>query len=422
MQISRPRGTSDILPEEARRWRKLENVIHELCRLYGYGEIRTPIFETTDLFLRGVGEATDIVEKEMYTFKSKGKRANSLTLRPEGTAPVARAYLENGLYALPQPVKLYYIGPMFRYDRPQAGRYRQFHQFGAEIFGADDPAADAEVIALAMTFFKKLGLKGLELHLNSVGCPECRPVMREKLVEYFNLRIQECCQDCRNRLVKNPLRILDCKEDSCREIRRGAPSPVDCLCTECGAHFEHLRRYLDLLNIPYHLNPRLVRGLDYYTKTAFEIIIPGAGAQDAVGGGGRYDGLVQEIGGRSVPGVGFALGLERTLLLMLDGAGEVATAPGPEVFVVTAGETRDTATRLVADLRAAGLVADRDYTGRSLKAQMKYAGKLGARYVVIVGEDELRGGRVALKDMEAGRQTEVYLEEMVDFLRRAVGK
>lgn len=419
MQIFRPRGTTDILPEEARRWQLIEDEIRNLCRIYGYGEIRTPIFEPTDLFHRGVGETTDIVEKEMYTFLDKGNR--SLTLRPEGTAPVARAYLENRLYAAPQPQKLYYIGPMFRHDRPQAGRHRQFHQFGVEIFGAEDPAADAEVITLAVEFFGRLGLTGLTLHLNSVGCPACRSVIREKLVGYFEALIRECCPNCRIRLAKNPLRLLDCKEERCREVGRGAPDPLACLCVECGAHFAQVRHYLDLLNIAYELNPRLVRGLDYYTKTAFEILIPGGGAQDAVGGGGRYDGLVGAIGGSPVPGVGFALGLERTLLLMKDKADPDAVA-GPDAFVVLAGDTADAATRLVAELRGAGLATDRDYTGRSLKAQMKYAGKVGARYVVIVGEDELKGGNVALKDMETGRQTEVLIEEVVERVRRALKK
>jgi len=421
LQIARPRGTRDILPEEALRWRQIEDLIHHLCRLYGYGEIRTPVFEATELFLRGVGEATDIVEKEMYTFQSKGQRGRSLTLRPEGTAPVARAYLENNLHARPQPVKLYYFGPMFRYDRPQAGRYRQFHQFGAEVLGTDHPAADAEVIALAMAFFKALGLDGLQLQLNSVGCPLCRPVMREKLVEYFSARVAECCPDCRQRFSRNPLRLLDCKEKVCREVGSQAPNPVDCLCPGCGEHFRQVRRYLDLMRLPYTLNPRLVRGLDYYTKTAFEIIVPGAGAQDAVGGGGRYDGLMQAIGGRAVPGVGFALGLERTLRLM-EKQSASPEVPGPTVFVASAGETQDVVTKLVGDLRAAGLAADRDYMGRGLRAQMRYAQKLKAAYVLLAGEEELQRGRVILRDMQTGEQKEIRLEDAVNVLRAVAGK
>ncbi|MEW6459346.1 MAG: histidine--tRNA ligase [Bacillota bacterium] len=419
MLISRPRGTSDLLPGDTARWQRVEAVIRDLCRVYGYGEIRTPLFESTELFQRGVGDITDIVEKEMYTFTDKGGR--SLTLRPEGTAPVTRAYLENGLHAVPQPVKLFYVGPMFRHDRPQAGRYRQFHQFGVEIFGAADPAADAEVIALAMHFFDRLGLAGLELHLNSVGCPGCRAVLRKKLADYFEPRAGELCANCRSRLGRNPLRLLDCKEERCREAGRGAPVPVDYLCPECSGHFGRVQRYLDLLGISFKLNPCLVRGLDYYTRTAFEILVPGGGAQDAVGGGGRYDGLVSAIGGPAVPGVGFALGLERTLLLWSRQAGEEVLPQGPVVFIATAGETEETATVLLSGLRAAGVPADREYTGRSLKAQMKFAAKLGARWVIIVGKDELEAGEVVLRDMGAGLQTRVSLGEVVERLRRDAG-
>lgn len=415
MLISRPRGTSDLLPHATAGWQRVEAVIRDLCRVYGYGEIRTPLFESTELFQRGVGEGTDIVEKEMYTFTDKGGR--SLTLRPEGTAPVTRAYLENGLHAVPQPVKLYYVGPMFRHDRPQAGRYRQFHQFGVEIFGAADPAADAEVIALAMHFFERLGIAGLELHLNSVGCPGCRAVLRAKLADHFGPRAGELCANCKSRLGKNPLRLLDCKEEQCRAAGREAPVPVDHLCAECGGHFERVRRNLELLGVSFRLNPCLVRGLDYYTRTAFEILVPGRGAQDAVGGGGRYDGLVGAIGGPAVPGVGFALGLERTLLLGSKQAGGEEPPQGPAVFIATAGETEETATVLLARLRAAGVPADREYAGRSLKAQMKYAAKRGARWVVIVGEDELEAGEVTLRDMGAGLQVRVSLGEVVERLR-----
>ncbi|MDA8096544.1 MAG: histidine--tRNA ligase [Clostridia bacterium] len=420
MQITRPRGTSDILPGTTEKWQVIEQTMHRICREYAYREIRTPIFEHTELFLRGVGETTDIVEKEMYTFLDKGGR--SITLRPEATAAVARAYLENKLFAQPQPIKLYCVGPMFRYDRPQAGRLRQFHQFDVEVFGAAGPGADAEVIALAMDYLARLGLKDLQLHINSVGCPECRQVLPEKLRTYLAGQVGDLCGDCRTRIDRNPLRVLDCKNEKCRDIGREAPTPLDCLCTACAEHFEQVRRQLDLLKIGYVVNPRLVRGLDYYTRTAFEILFSESGAQNAVGGGGRYDGLMETIGGASVPGVGFAIGLERVLLVLERQGVSLETAAPLKAFVAVAGETDELATRLLADLRKEGVAADRDYTGRSLKAQMKYAGKTRVPVVVITGEDEAARGVAVVRDMATGEQTEVPVELIAERVRTLSGR
>lgn len=415
MLTVRPRGTNDILPGEAERWQFVERTVQALCTAWHYREIRTPVFEHTELFLRGVGEVTDIVEKEMYTFEDKGQR--SLTLRPEGTAPAARAYLENKLYAEPQPIKLYYIGVMFRYDRPQAGRFRQFHQFGVEVFGAKEPEADAEVIALAMEFYRILGISGLELHINTVGCPECRHAIRQSLKEYLTPRKGLLCPACRSRAERNPLRVLDCKETACADLVGDAPTPLDNACDECRRHFEGVLRYLDVAGLPYIINPRLVRGLDYYTRTAFEILASGVGAQSAVGGGGRYDGLVEVCGGPPTPGVGFALGLERTLLLLKEQRPEAGAASRLEVFVATAGETKETAMQILFRLRRLGIVSDADLTGRSLKAQMKYAGKLKARVVVIVGDEELARGAVTVRRMDTGQQEEVPLDDLAEVLK-----
>lgn len=411
MLTTRPRGTNDIIPGEVEKWRRVENQFFRICALYGYNEIRTPVFEHTELFQRGVGDTTDIVEKEMYTFMDRGGR--SVTLRPENTAPAVRAYLENKLYAGPQPVKLFYCGPMFRYDRPQAGRFRQFHQVGAEVFGSDDPSADSEVIAMAMDFYGRLGLKDLDLHINSVGCPECRPVQRRELKKYFQPHLGNLCRNCRGRFEKNPLRILDCKEVRCAEAGAEAPSTIDCLCLDCAEHFEQVKKNLDLLNINYVIDRRLVRGLDYYTHTAFEIMAPDIGAQSSIGGGGRYNGLIETCGGPPTPGVGYALGTERIILAMERQGLTVSAALKPDVFVVTAGtKAADTAYRMLFSLRSAGISADKDYLGRSLKAQMKYAGKSGARFVVIVGEEELARDVVLVRDMTAGQQEEVPLSEL----------
>ncbi|MBE3584764.1 histidine--tRNA ligase [Desulfofundulus thermocisternus] len=417
MLTTRPRGTSDILPGEVEKWQYLEQVIYRLCREYGYSEIRTPIFEHTELFERGVGETTDIVQKEMYTFLDRGGR--SITLRPEGTAAVVRAYLENKLYAGLQPVKLYYTGPMFRYDRPQAGRYRQFTQFGVEVLGSHDPALDAEVITMAMDFYGRLGLKNLNLLINSVGCPRCRPVLREKLQDFFRARVDRLCSHCRGRLERNPLRILDCKEERCREAGKDAPTSLDYLCPDCEAHFQAVLKQLEKLGVAFTVNRSLVRGLDYYTNTAFEITVQGIGAQNSIGGGGRYNGLVKECGGPDIPGIGFALGLERVLLTMEQQGIVIPRPPKLDVFLAAADEAaRDRALVLVQRLRQEGLAVDMDYLGRSLKSQMKYAGKLGVGLVVILGSDELERGVVTLRNMSAGSQREIPLDRLAGEVRQ----
>jgi histidyl-tRNA synthetase len=411
MLTTRPRGTNDILPEEAFGWQYVEGVFRRLCQDYGFAEIRTPIFEHTELFTRSVGEVTDIVSKEMYTFTDRGER--SLTLRPEGTAAVVRAYLESGLKSGPHPVKLYYLGPMFRYDRPQAGRYRQFNQGGVEVFGTDDPEADTEVIALAVDFYRRLGLRNFELHLNSIGCNVCRPVLKEKLSSFFKIRQRELCPNCQERLEYNPLRILDCKKPQDQEIAKGAPDSLSCLCPSCIAHFEAVLGNLEALKIPYLIDKKLVRGLDYYTRTTFEIMVAGTWAQSSVGGGGRYDDLVAVLGGPPTPSIGFAVGLDRVLLTMNK---QNTPFPAPEnldVFIVEADEEASRAAlELLFFVRAQGLSADKDFLGRSLKAQMKYAAKKKARFVAILGKEELNRQVVSLKDMASGEQREILPAEI----------
>jgi len=413
-----PRGTHDVLPEEAPRWRRLEGLFREVCERYGYREIRTPIFEEAELFIRSVGETTDIVTKEMYVFEDRAGRR--MALKPEGTAPVIRAYIEHGLQAKGGLVKLYYITPIFRYEKPQAGRYRQAHQMGVEAIGSMDPALDAEVIDLAVTFLKEAGLEGFELLLNSVGCPQCRPKYKDALLEYAHKVGGDLCEDCKRRMVANPLRLLDCKEPSCKGAMEGAPSILDFLCRECKEHFEAVRRYLEGLGIGYTLEPHLVRGLDYYTKTAFEIVHGRLGAQNAVCGGGRYDGLVEECGGPPTPAIGFAIGVERTLLALGEGP-EADERPKVMAFVIALGDrAKEEAVRLTSELRRAGVPTEADYLGRSLKAQMRAADKAGAKFAVIIGERELEKGRVALRDMRTGEQTEVPREEVTGRLCEAL--
>ena len=413
--INGPRGTKDILPDTVAQWTYVENVIRDICARYGYREIRTPIFEHTELFLRGIGETTDVVEKEMYTFTDRGER--SLTLRPENTASVVRSYLQNKLYAAEALVKLFYIGSMFRYDRPQAGRYREFHQFGIEALGEADAAVDAEIIVLAVEFLRALGLKELKLHLNSVGCPKCRPVYREKLQSFFRPHLAELCGDCRSRFERNPLRLLDCKHEHCHALAAGAPRITDCLCEECRTHFEAVQSYLTAVDVPFELDANLVRGLDYYTKTAFEVKYTPLGAQSAVAGGGRYDGLVEEVGGPPTPGIGFAVGLERVLLALEKQGLLPSEHDAVDVFVVALGDAAKlSAFKLMQEVRAAKLSAAMDFAGRSMKAQMKQANKKNARFVAILGEDEVREGIVALKDMKTSEQKKVAWKDLIPAL------
>ncbi|MHB1653403.1 MAG: histidine--tRNA ligase [Desulfitobacteriaceae bacterium] len=417
MAIQKPKGTQDLLPAQIKQWQYFEKMIHTVCREYGYEEIRTPIFEATELFQRGVGETTDIVNKEMYSFLDKGDR--SITLRPEGTASVCRAYVENKLYALPQPLKLYYIGPMFRYERPQTGRYRQFHQFGVEVLGADKPLVDAEVISLVWDLYRRLGLTGLEVHINSVGCPTCRADHRQRLQEFLTPHRHELCKDCLDRFERNPLRILDCKNSSCQEVTKGAPTTEDTLCEDCRDHFQQLQELLAAAGVVYRVNPRLVRGLDYYRKTAFEIMVEEIGAQSAICGGGRYDGLVEEIGGPSTPGSGFAMGMERVLAAM-----EIQnTLPNQEkglfALLISLGERAERAGfALVNTLRQAGIPAGMDLLGRGLKAQLKGADRQGAKLALILGEDELDRGVIILRDLALGEQNEIVIAEVIPVVRQ----
>ncbi|HXL04206.1 MAG: histidine--tRNA ligase [Firmicutes bacterium] len=415
--IRAPRGTIDVFPEKPGVWQRLEETVRSVCRNAGYTEIRTPIFEHTELFQRGVGESTDIVEKEMYTFLDKGER--SITLRPEGTAPVVRAYLEHKMWALPQPVKVYYIGPMFRYERPQMGRLRQHTQFGVEALGASSPALDAEVISVLISVYQRLGLEGFVVRLNSIGCSKCRPRYKESLMNLLSKHTDELCADCRRRLERNPLRVLDCKNERCAGLAKKLPPIFDYLCEDCSRHFEGVTECLTALDLIYELDPTIVRGLDYYTKTVFEVIHSGLGAQDALGGGGRYDGLAEELGGSAIPGVGFAAGIERAVQVLQDAEGGAIgqEAGRVNVFIAAMGdEAKLQALRLARLLREQGTSADIDYLDRSLRAQMKYADKQGVKKVVIIGEDELKGDYAVVRDMATGDQAQVQFRDLVQVL------
>lgn len=406
--IKKPRGTEDILPNDSKIWRLIENTAHEICAKYGYKEIRTPVFEDTSLFSRGVGDTTDVVQKEMYTFNDKGGR--SITLRPEGTASLVRSYIENSLYANPQPTKLYYLISCYRYEKPQSGRLREFHQFGLECFGSDSSATDAEIITLAFDFFKTLGVKDLSLNLNSIGCEKCKPKYNEELKKYFSSHIDKLCDTCKDRLEKNPMRIIDCKSPVCQEVCADAPRMIDYLCEDCDSHFNQLTSYLDKLNIKYAIDPNIVRGLDYYTKTVFEITSDALGAQSTVCGGGRYNGLVEELGGKPTPGIGFAMGIERLILILKSQGIELGESLGPNIFVASIDDNASlTAQKLVYDLRNKGLWAERDLCDRSVKAQMKYANKLGACYSIVIGDDEVLNNKASLKNMGTGEETVVEL-------------
>ncbi len=427
--LNKPRGTKDIMPAEIYKWYYVEAAFRKICAAYGYGEIRTPMFENTQLFKRGVGETTDIVQKEMFSVMSgialkeyvkTGvlKADQDFTLKPEGTAPVVRAFIENKVYADPQPSKIFYITPCFRHERPQAGRLRQFHQFGIETFGSYEPSADAEVIALAYYFFTELGIKGLELRINSIGDPQCKPAYGAVLREFLGSRLDKLCPTCNERYTTNPMRILDCKVESCQEAIKGAPYMLDHLCEDCEDHFTRMKSYLDVMKVPYTVDPGIVRGLDYYNRTAFEFISNDIGAQGTVCGGGRYDGLIESVGGPAVPGVGFGLGIER-LLLTLESQGIEIPKPAPmDVFIVAMGEPAFVkGMELLCTLRGNGLKAEIDHLKRSTKAQFKFADKVGAHYSLIIGDDELAKGEAQLKDMRTGEQKGVAFEEIVSALK-----
>jgi len=412
MKYTRQRGTRDILPPEIRTWQFLEDKARSVFESYNYAEIRTPIFEQTELFTRGIGEDTDIVGKEMYTFIDKGER--SITLRPEETAPVVRALIENNLLGQNELVKLYYIGPMFRYERPQAGRSRQFYQAGVEVFGSSDPLIDAEVIELGLRYFIEIGLKELEVDINSVGCKKCRPKYKEELKKYFKGRSKDLCETCQGRLDRNPLRILDCKEPKCQKAIEGAPATTDHLCEECRAHFDKVKDYLSQYGIRFKLNKRLVRGLDYYTKTTFEIVSRSLGAQNAVCGGGRYDTLVEELGGRSTPATGFAIGLDRLVIVMKDQKISIPKDKRLQVYIITLGDAaRQKGLEFLRNLRVMGIRSDIDYQGRSLNSQLKSADRLNAEFAVIIGDDELRNGLAIIKSMDEKTQEKVKFEEVL---------
>ena len=420
MKVQIPRGTQDILPEQAAVWQYIENVARDLCRRYQYNEIRTPIFEHTEVFTRGVGETTDIVQKEMYTFTDRGDR--SITLRPEGTAAVVRSFVENKMFGWAnQPVKLFYNGPMFRYERPQAGRFRQFVQFGVEALGAADPAIDAEVISLAMNMYKQLGLQKLTLVINSLGDKESRTNHREALISHFQPHIHEFCSDCQNRLEKNPLRILDCKKDRDHELMKTAPSILDYLNEDSKNYFAKVLKHLEDMGIPYTVDPTLVRGLDYYNHTAFEIMssAEGFGAITTLCGGGRYNGLVEDFGGPETPGIGFALSIER-LIAALDAEG--VTLPiekQSDLYVVALGEAaKDYSVKLVNEARLHGFSADKDYVNRKIKAQFKAADRVNARFVAVLGDDELSNNKITLKDMATGDQQELDLHNFIEEFKR----
>ncbi|WMT40052.1 histidine--tRNA ligase [Paenibacillus sp. D2_2] len=415
MAFQKPTGTQDLLPGTVEKWQFIEDKARDVCRRYNYKEVRTPIFEQTSLFERGVGETTDVVEKEMYTFTDKGDR--SMTLRPEGTAGVVRAYVENKLYGEPNVSKLYYIGPMFRYERPQAGRQRQFHQFGIEAFGATDPAIDAEVVALGYQFCRELGLQDVKVEINSVGNAESRAAYRQTLLDFLTPMKDTLCKDCQSRMERNPLRVLDCKVDQEKFVN--APSILESLDEECSTHFAKVQELLTAMEVEFVINPRLVRGLDYYTHTAFEYKAQGIGAIDTIGGGGRYNGLVSEVGGPDQPGIGMAIGLERIALILEKQEIEISGIRPLDIYLVALGDAADKEVTIqLAKLRQAGISADRDYLGRKIKAQMKSADRMQAKFTAILGDDELERGEITLKSMETGEQRIVKLSDLAEELKK----
>ena len=420
MKYKALKGTKDVLPQESYQWHHVEFTIRYLCSLFGLREVRTPVIEHTELFLRGVGDTTDIVQKETYTFDDRGGR--SITLKPEGTAGAVRAFIEHSLSGDTQPTKMYYLNcPVFRYERPQAGRLREHHQFGIEIFGSPSAYTDAEAISLALSVLGTLGVSGLSVNINSIGCPHCRPHYNEALRAYFAPHLDALCPTCRERYERNPLRLLDCKVDACKEIAKGAPSMLDYLCEDCETHFETLKKALSALEITYNVDPTIVRGLDYYTKTVFEIISNHIGSQGTVCGGGRYDGLIETCGGQPTPGVGFGMGMERLLLVMQAQGVEIPEPSRCDVFVNTFGDT-ERALAITTMLRARGIKAEFDPLARSTKAQMRYAEKLGASAVLFEGEDEKQKGEVLIRAMQDGAQQAYPFEKALDALEAALTK
>jgi len=410
-KIQKPKGTLDILPADIGVWHYIEKTVRETARVCGFSEIRMPTFEHTELFERGVGDTTDVVEKQMYTFNDKGGR--SVTLRPEGTASVARSFLQNSLYALPMPAKMFYNIPCFRYENKQKGRLREFHQFGIEAFGAKGPDIDAEIISLALTFLDRVGLKDLTVHINSIGCPECRKKYNDILRDFLRPKLGELCGTCQGRFDRNPLRILDCKSEVCNELCVGAPILLDNICDECREHFEGFKAALSALGIKYEIDNSIVRGLDYYTKSVFEII----SGEFTVCGGGRYDGLIEEFGGDPMPGIGFGLGIERLLIRLEETGVEIPKENGVDIYVAPLGEEATAyVSSFVLKLRQSGINAETDYMGRGLRAQMKYADKLGAEYTVVLGENEIKSGVCELKNMKTGEKTEINAEKIAEFI------
>ena len=417
MLTNAPKGTKDAMPDQVYKWHYIEEKFAEICKRYGFKEIRTPVFEHTELFQRGVGDTTDIVQKEMYTFKDFAGR--SITLRPEGTSPVVRALCEHKTYAEPQPTKVYYNIPCFRYEKPQSGRLREFHQFGVETFGTTNMMADAEIIAIGYDFIKEMGITDVELQINSVGCPECRGKHREALRNFLKPKFDQLCPTCQERYDTNPMRILDCKSPIDQELVKDAPMMLDYLCDDCREAFEDLKADLDAFGIKYVVNPKIVRGLDYYTKTAFEFVTTKIGAQGTVCGGGRYDGLVEEVGGPSTPGVGWGMGKERILMTMEACGSEIPVPEGTDVFIAFMGEEpKKFALRLMHELREKGIAVQLDVMGRNFKNQFKLANRTGAKKTVIIGENELSSGMLQIKDMESGEQTEVTIGSIVDELTK----
>lgn len=404
------KGTEDVLPKDSYRWQFVEDVMRKESAAYGFKEIRTPVFEHTELFARGVGQTTDVVQKEMYTFDTKG--GESVTLRPEGTAGAARAMLEHGLVNDSLPIKASYFVSCYRYEKPQAGRLREFHQFGLECYGTQSPVADAELICAAQSIFDRLGIKQLRLEINSIGCPTCRAEYHKALKEYFYGYKDELCETCNSRLEKNPMRILDCKSPVCSKIAQGAPKITDYLCDECKDHFASVQKYLDAAGVEYTVNPTIVRGLDYYTKTVFEFVTDFIGAQGTVCGGGRYDGLIEELGGKHLPSLGFAMGIERLLMLMDKQGIEIPKPSTCDLYVAVMGESASLKSfEIIKAVRSCGLIAETDIVGRGLRAQMKYADKIGAKFSMVLGDNEIEQGKAVIKNMSSGEQTEIVLDD-----------